>query len=490
MYFYDGIHFRDISNNPLACDCELLWLLDWTTKPQRKLLSNPKCNHPFKGKSIRKLKIGVDVHCRSFGGSREIPSVDLSPRNGQVIFEGDSLKLHCTALIITNFQEAHVSDNVTWTWQQSSDTFNKDVAIDNRFLNDQGIISSTLSIRTVRLNHTGNWSCHLLTTQGNHSKDISVVVISEKSKYCPIAITNNNKGRYVWPQTIVNNTVTLTCESLQVNKEISLQKATYTCSESAVWTNFDTSKCGYISETTKILEQFSKVNLTLTKSTILESAKHFKNYTSNLTIIKDIMDLIFIIRTIENYINYLEFEKELGAILLDITDNLLNLPNNFLDQIDTSQLARIITRVASYTQPHLLHKENVALEEFSIQEETFNGMTCTWFIDAVNVRDRIFQCTSANQSTLMGIQNRVIDASIQIPFNIFYNINDVHVTLKKITHSLIVIMYSNSKFFPVKVKNKEIVSSVIGIQLGKQHSLRLYNDFIFNIFFSSRLSVN
>lgn len=465
----------DISNNPLTCDCELLWLLDWTLKLSVKLLSNPKCNNPFKGRALRKLKIGEDIHCKSSVANGEVPLIELNPNRDQIVFEGDSLKLNCIALSAFDLQEAQPTDNLTWSWQRKHANITQDdLIIENRLLIDQGIISSTLLIKKVHENHTGNWSCQLITTHGNHSKDISIVVITNETQYCPIFRTTNNKGSYTWPQTVLNNTVTTTCESLQLNNEIAAQKATYTCSENGTWTNLDTSKCGYISETTKILEQFSKVNLTLTKSTILESARHFKNYTSNLNILKDIMDLIFVIRTIENYLNYLEYEKELGGILLEITNNLLNLPSKFLEQIDASALARGITRIATYTPSQFLHKDNVALEEFSINESVFNGMTCTWYVDIANVNDRLFQCVNANQSILTGIQNRLIEASVQIPANIFYNLNEDQIAFKKHSHTLIIVMYRNSNFFPVKTENKEIASSVVGVQLGKPNPLRLF----------------
>lgn len=454
----------------MFCDCDLLWILEWSTKSSGKLLSNPKCNHPFKGKALRKLKIGLDIHCKSPARNIEVPSLQLSPNHSQIVFEGDSLKLYCVALTVDDLlelQDAQISDNVTWTWDQSNN-FNKEILINNKNFNDQGIITSTLVIEKIHQSHTGCWSCQLLTSKGNHSKDISIIVISKETKYCPILTTSDNKGTYKWPQTIANNTLLMPCASMQQNNDILTQEATYTCSDNGTWTNLDTSKCGYISETTKILEQFSKVNLTVTKATLLESAKHFRNYTSNLSILKDKMDLIFIVRTMENYLNYLEDEKELGSILLDITNNLLNLPISIINQIDISQLSRIITKVSSCTESQLLHKDNIALEEFTVDEESFNGMTCTWYVDAIDDKDRLFQCTNVNQSTLMGFQNRMIEASIQIPFNIFSNIKEDHRNFAKNLHTLKIVMYRNNNFFPVKAKNKEIISAVVGTQLGKK----------------------
>lgn len=66
MYKYI-VFFRDISNNPLVCNCDLVWLLAWTADRVVKLQPSPKCESPvyFKGTFLKKLKVGVDLHCES-----------------------------------------------------------------------------------------------------------------------------------------------------------------------------------------------------------------------------------------------------------------------------------------------------------------------------------------------------------------------------------------------------------------------------------------
>lgn len=57
----------DISSNPLACNCDLLWLIPWSQNQSVKLQSKPKCATPqeFKDELLSKLKIGSDLHCDS-----------------------------------------------------------------------------------------------------------------------------------------------------------------------------------------------------------------------------------------------------------------------------------------------------------------------------------------------------------------------------------------------------------------------------------------
>lgn len=331
---YELIHFlsfRDISNNPLVCDCSLLWILDWSQKYSVKLLSNPKCSEPsaLKNYLLRKVKIGDHILCESAAGRNGLPKIELKPAENQIVFEGDSLTLQCLAPDV--YVEPRKS-KVEWLWLDSDPKLIfPDLRIENHVLPSAGRISSTLVITKVNKSHTGVWDCFIMSLQANHSKGLTVTVISEETKYCPITLTSNNKGTYNWPKTIINNTVTLPCQALHLNYDISSQRASHFCSISGEWVNLNTSICSYTSDTTKILEQFSKVN-----SSIEESAKHFRNYTLNRTIFKDTMDLVFAVLTIENYIKYAPTESavNIGNSLVDVINNLMELPRFYIRETD------------------------------------------------------------------------------------------------------------------------------------------------------------
>lgn len=305
--------------------------------------------------------MGVDIHCKS-PITKQL-TIHLHPFENQVVFEGDSLKLNCQAPSIINFSDvAELVPHLEWTWLDSNPMHHfDDVVIENKFLPEQGLIDSTLTIPKLERNHTGIWNCSLMSHKGNQSKGITVIVISEETQYCPIEVTTNNKGTYTWPRSIVNFTVTITCEHLRLNSEISEQKASYFCSPEGQWENLNTSDCAYVSETTRILEQFSKVNLSLTKANILESARHFRNHTSDVKIFKDVMDLIFVATTIENYLLYLELENELGAVLLDVINNLMYLPANYLQEADSidkicNKMVKAVETISGYGTSFTLHK--------------------------------------------------------------------------------------------------------------------------------------
>lgn len=76
---------RDLSANPLKCDCDLIWILDWAQRNSVKLSPGPKCQSPsdFKNSSLKKLKVGIDMHCET--PITQQNHVQLNPRYNQVL---------------------------------------------------------------------------------------------------------------------------------------------------------------------------------------------------------------------------------------------------------------------------------------------------------------------------------------------------------------------------------------------------------------------
>lgn len=354
----------------MTCDCELLWLLGWIQKTSVKLLSNPKCALPlsFKSAPLRKLKVGVDVHCKSQAGSRELPMVDLSPSQTQVVFEGDAFQLNCRAPSLPDLFDSDDApgigdvEYIKWFWLDSNPRNHfPDITIESHYSPDSGLIYSTLSIPKLTQNHTGIWSCQLPSSHTNYSKEVTIIAISNDTKYCPMTTTSDNKGTYTWPRSVVSHLVTVTCESLQLNRNVDEQKASYFCSESEKWERLNTSNCSYTADVTKILEQFSKVNLSLTRNTLLESAKHFRNFTSDVRIFKDAMDLVYAVQTVKNYIGYMVMEKELGTVLMDVLSNLLSLPAAYVEDANavygtSKAVVKCVEAIAQMAPTSILHK--------------------------------------------------------------------------------------------------------------------------------------
>lgn len=299
-----------------------------------------------------------------------MPIVNLSPQQTQVVFEGDTLQLNCHVPSLTDLfdtddpqSDAGLSvEYIKWHWLDSNPRNHfPDITIESHYSPDTGLIYSRLNIPKLIQNHTGIWSCQLPSHQSNYSKEITVIVISNDTKYCPMTTTSDNKGTYTWPRSVVNHVVTITCESLQLNRNVDEQKASYFCTESEKWKNLNTSMCSYTSDVTKILEQFSKVNLSLTRNTLLESAKHFRNFTSDIRVFKDMMDLVYTVQTVKNYISYMSLEKELGTVLMDVLSNLLSIATSYIQDTNSvygtsKSIIRCVESIAQMAPTSILNK--------------------------------------------------------------------------------------------------------------------------------------
>lgn len=220
--------------------------------------------------------------------------------------------------------------HVFWGWSETilepnstDDIFYHDplkkfpsIQIDARHLSDSGLLDSILHIPYVTRNHTGTWDCRLRSEQANLSRNIAVIIISEKTKYCPAVETSNNKGRYSWPRTIRGRVVLLPCNGESNEKTF----ASYRCSNTGDWTELNTNSCSYINEMTKTLEQLAKINLTIARGSIIESALRLRNYTKatadggSANQFKDPMDIVFVAKTIVNYLEFLSFDKDFTQV--------------------------------------------------------------------------------------------------------------------------------------------------------------------------------
>ncbi|XP_058797797.1 adhesion G protein-coupled receptor A3 isoform X2 [Phymastichus coffea] len=477
----------DVSDNPWNCNCNLFWFSYWIQSNSIKLVPPPECDSPqsLKAKPVKKLRIFKEFECKW-----STPSIEIVPDQNQVVFAGDTMTLKCRAPSITSDKSAKLS----WLWNSNitSDIIDlglynnpqifSNVKIENRNLDDSGIVASSLSIDPVNEEHSGQWKCFLVSAYGNISQAINVIVISNRTKYCPLAVTRGNKGMYAWPRTVVGWKVELPCEgsSLAAGSVQLISRASYECNSTGKWENLDTEQCPYISATTKILEQFSTVNISLTKlslpkGSLLETIKKLKNITGEGASLTDPVEVNFVTQILENYASYLVEEAELGTTLIDVVNVLLNLPKSMLKAAEINYKActrliktiELIVEVTPSSQLIQLHKTNMALEEHRVKAESFTGLTCTWYSTTENLYVKLLHCSMSNRTTIINPSNgeTMIEASIQLPASLLKNVKD-----SDISHQLMVSMYADNKLFP-KINrlsdedNTDITTSIAGSKL-------------------------
>lgn len=441
---------------------------------------------------LKKLKIGTDLHCES----PLQPLLELKPNLDQLLFEGDALRLRCRAPRVAvgapRDSEDFAEDlparaHIFWGWSNSildpnstQDIFYQDplkifpsIELDARHLSDSGLLDSILRIPHVTRNHSGTWDCRLRSQQANLSHSIAVIVVSDETKFCLSYSTESNKGKYSWPQTIRGRLVRLPCTGDGPPNVF----ATYKCSDTGEWIELNTNDCPFIRETTKVLEQFAKVNLSIARGSVLESAKRLRNYTDNDVRFYDPMDVVFIAKTVTNYLDFVAQEKDLGSMLLDIVSQVMELDTKFLQlaqSIDGSckKMVTAAEGAAGYTPSPLTQKPNLALEQFHIRTDSFSGLTCTWYKGTpyIDNHHRTFQCNTANSGHTSGTHEPHIDAGIQIP-NIFgasVNSGGSSNSQSFGSQQLLVSVFQTSKFFPTNRTQQtafEVTSCVIGAKI-------------------------
>lgn len=491
-------HCSDISGNPLVCNCNLLWLNAWSTANRSvSLTRQPKCEAPstFKGMPIKRIRVGVDLHC----DSQLQTQLELYPESDQLVFEGDSLSLRCMAPRVAvgtkmDSEDLPTRAHVFWGWSPLIIPFDSDnntenitffepishfpstITIEATPISDSGLLNSILKIPVVAQNHSGMWNCRLRSQQANFSRSIAIVVISKMSKFCSAQETIDNKGTYSWPRTLRGNVVALTCTGDGPPNV----HAYHSCNDSGMWTNLDTNECPFIKESTKILDLFSKDNLTLSKVQIIERAKRLRNYTDISTLLAnhtdfnkftDPIDIVFITKTMLNYLEVLRSEPELGSVLLDIVSELMNYPRDLLRKSQNmaatcNKIVHVAETSANFTPPPNAKKNNLAMEVFDIRPDSFSGKSCVWFKSNIIQPDgktsdkRTLQCNIGNSAQSIGFYDKHFDASIQFPATLF-----THVSSATSTQKLLVSVFQNSNLFPQNKAPYKITSCVIGAKL-------------------------
>ncbi|XP_016923980.2 adhesion G protein-coupled receptor A3 [Drosophila suzukii] len=504
--FMTRLRLLDLSGNPLACDCGLIWLIAWSTSKEVRLQPPPKCDSPsnFRGMPLKKLRVGKDFHCETLLQ----PLLELIPSRNQVAFEGDELQLKCYAPRVAigaprESEDLPTKAYVFWGWSEKIRAKNStediiyqdpikvfgDVNLETGHSTDSGILQSVLRIASLTQNHTGMWDCTLRSQQANLSQAIVLHVVAKGTLYCEARVVHTNKGTYHWPRTMRGETVLQECVE-EPSDATQARRASHECGPSGEWLNLDTESCVYVSETTRILEQFAKVNLTLTKGqNALEIARRLHNFTqaqTQLNRIRDPMDLEYIARTLVKYLDQLEQpqqQQEISHLLMDIVSQLLNLPahlfraaqseqgtgQRLLHVVESSAMRLALASTQAEPLPaemipwrgSLAQQRNLFVEFFNISLDAFVSLSCVWLEQS----PRGFQCNSANDTIPM-YEHGDIDAAIQLPYSVIGNSSASSPTVSPIRSlRLMISLHRNGKLLPNLrgSHNESLSSAIIGI---------------------------
>ena len=107
-----------------------------------------------------------------------------------------------------------------------------------------------------------------------------------------------------------------------------IRLAHHMCDHQGRWRALNTSDCPFVSDTTKILEQFAATNISSSKTTsLLDYSRSLRNFTQGGLVFKDPIDLVFLAQTVQQYTTLLPSlpaPRETAEVLFDVVASTLS----------------------------------------------------------------------------------------------------------------------------------------------------------------------
>lgn len=435
-----------LTGNPLKCDCQLSALLTYISSQNIRIQGT--CSEParLKDRSITRL-VPEELACPP----DDQVVVEIRPNTNQIVFEGDPLKLSCKFKAGRAVAPSWLHRNANNQTATVSTGGAVELTTSSRGTDQGTLTESQLHIRHLLPRHGGMWAC----SWGGRTASVEVTVLSLTTPTCSGQVTVSNKGRYSWPRTMANLKVVLQC---QANPNV---QAFRLCGAQGTWEEPDLNSCFYLSEVTKVLEQFAKTNLTFSKTSALESARRLKSYLTEVNSLTDPHEAIFVTQTLHNYVDASGKHPELLPIIMDIYSILTAQDPQILAD-SRPGLISILQQAPLKAPDFEYHSSSVVIEKCGIIGKSLSAGTCVWrkvtdFTtskpDQLKAKGRNrYQAYCGHNTNMSG----TVDASIRIPL-----ISEGSFTEQSVVLSLIL---STNAFSGVKVK--PLVTPVLGVTSG------------------------
>lgn len=449
----------------MVCDCQLRWFVDWLNANPGRIssLTRVKCALPImladrplkdiQDSSLLCSDSTLSSHHASF------KKVNLSPSNPQMVVEGDELSFHCQL-------EQSVSNPI---WLVN----NNPLASDSRRIQITSASGhSVLTISKLETAFKGAVICQS-SDDPTHRASVDVMVLPQNVPVCnPITLTTSH-GEYKWGSAIAGATVEQNCHRGSRGKSVvSLQ-----CRQTGEWSASAnvSSSCAYTSQVTETLHKFATMNTSFTRATLLDSAKHFLNYTSNPNLFENPLDVVYFSQAVENYLPYLVPDSnDVGHYMMDFINNILAVSPRLLHKAQKNGMAcrrllSVMDNITAIVVPAFRHHyDTLAMETFVLpQHRRFDGISCAWYENSEHYINpysprRVFHCIQGNKSAIS--PDKKLLASLTAPHTLLKEHFFTDETLR-----LMFVAFDNASLFPTP--NEMKMSQVIGVKLqgGKRN---------------------
>ena len=488
----------DISQNPFVCDCNLRWLSNWLTYHPSSLINAAKtrCALPISVadeplKEVLKRSIFNDCKADLLtsvppppsasvpnlyeesrrGGTRNEElskrEINISPSHSQVAFEGDELSFHCQASDWLGTPQWLVNGNVL-----SSDSESIQVT--------SATGHTVLSISKLDPAFKGQVSCQV----SDGSKiSVDILVLPRDAPVCHPISLETSRGQYRWSASVAGTVLSQWCQRKPEHGQDSAQ-AMLECRQTGEWAaSVNVSECAYTSEVTDTLHKFATMDTSFTMSTLLDSAKHFLNYTSEPRMFQNPMDVVYFSRAVENYLPFLRDSSDVGHYMMDMIGNILGVSPRLLNEAQRRGLAcgrllNVMENITDMAVPAFRHDydSTLALETFFIKPG-FEGVSCAWYERqdySPYSSKRVFHCMPNNHS-ISSSPGKLVLASVILPASLskhidYQLISSPYSSRDGQTVRLMMAAFDNSSLFPSQWMTSPVIGCTV---IGSQRNLNL-----------------
>ncbi|XP_035671784.1 adhesion G protein-coupled receptor A3-like [Branchiostoma floridae] len=453
-----NIKMINLQSDWLICDCHLKWFLKWTKKNKIRLSESTVCAFPAtvknqRFKKLRRSQLTCDQRI-------ELPVFRVTPSTMQLVIQGDPLPFQCEA------SNMGASMRIRWLRNGKEVVANRSAGIHIETAPAEGktLIRSLLTVEKVKMNDSGVWQCVVAFPYANDTRNVSVMVISNEPVYCEEETIRNNKGSFTWPRVLAGVPISLPCPQGGGTGYAGGGRgpvATRRCTREGWWDELDVSQCQYVNEITRVLEMFTKQPVNTTN--VLRLANQLNTYMREARSFRDKMDIIYTSNLMDKFVRFTESNRELGEVLVDIASHMMDVDEKTLWESQQvaracSRIVQCLERLASQT---LTNKNkgisklsaNIAMEAFMVKPQSFIGMTCSAYTQDSSASppytEQHFICNSGNITNIQNReQNRVLQASIQIPPSVFNRVLSRRPKKQSDSFKLQFVVYKNGRLFP------------------------------------------
>jgi hypothetical protein len=456
----------DLVDNPLSCDCHLAWLLEHLNVAGARA----RCAEPpaLRGLFLRKLA-AADMTCGSLAHqqrpARSHLGLRLQPARSQAVFEGDSLRLRCSAARVPNQLLLRWFHNARPVSPELGAAVSSQPAHTPAPAAGQEGPHTQLDLATLTMDHSGNWTCSALMDTGEvQNITLSVVVIHHATVLCPSTTTNTTRGVHRWGVALAGTTARQACQRTIAEELVpGVTSVEYRCDQTGQWGRLDDSQCAHTSNVTEMLYSFAYMNKSdfdQNSFVLVESARQLLKFTNDSPNFRDGMDIVYLSSVLENYVPYLSTNHELAGLMVDIAANVMRMAPHIVEQgqLFGHAATRLVATIANISRavPNFRHhRAEVALQGIQVSPRSFAGVTCSWYSRAGSGSERLLHCSDSNKTVASA--GRTMLGSVRLPATLYHQLTMLDRDVATATN-IAFTAFENSSLFP-QVSSSDMIKS-------------------------------